>query len=158
MAKPYVCMASYPDVATATSVLKNLESLGNSRKIELIDGAVLERTAEGDVEIVVKTGGEGVGAGAIAGAIVGVLFPPSLLAGAVVGGTAGGLLRKVTRTLSRHDVKELGEVLDLGAVCLVAVVHEESKDVVIDALSNAKASIARPMEADLTEIASSLGS
>jgi len=82
------------------------------------------------------------------GAFVGLLFPPALIATAVVGGAAGGVLRHVTRALSRDDVKELGEVLDRGQLCLVAVAEQESSDVVTSAMQGATERVARRMDVD----------
>jgi uncharacterized membrane protein len=128
--------------------MEQLVNLGASRRILLKDAAIVTKAEDGAVEILDKTSGAKAGSGAMVGALVGVLFPPAILASAAVGGAAGGVLRHVTRALSRSDVKDLGEMLDRGQVCLIAVAEQESAEVVTDAMLGATERVARPMTVD----------
>jgi uncharacterized membrane protein len=59
--------------------------------------------------------------GLAAGAVLGMLFPPSLIGSAVVGATAGGVAGHLWKGMSRSDLRELGEVLDVGQAALIVV-------------------------------------
>lgn len=148
MSEWFVCMGLYEAEDKAWNDMEQLVNLGASRRLLLKDAAIVTKAEDGSVEIVEKTSGAKAGSGAMIGAVVGVLFPPAILASAAVGGAAGGMLRHVTRALSRADVKDLGEMLDRGQVCLVAVAEQESADVVTDAMSGATERVARRMNVD----------
>lgn len=148
MSQWFVCMGLYADEAKARHDFDQLVDLGDVRRLLLRDAAIVEKTEDGSIEILEKTSGAGTADGVMVGAFVGLLFPPALIATAVVGGAAGGVLRHVTRSLSRADVKELGEVLDRGQLCLVAVAEQESSDVVTSAMQGATERVARRMDVD----------
>ena len=148
MSEWFVCMGLYATEDAAMDDLEQLVNLGFSRRILLRDAAIVTKTEDGSVEIVEKSSGAGAGSGAMIGAFVGLLFPPAILASAAVGGAAGGVLRHVSRSLTRADVKDLGVILDRGQVCLIAVAEQESAEVVTDAMQGASEHIARPMNVD----------
>lgn len=148
MSQWFVCMGLYADEEKAKHDFDQLVDLGAARRLLLRDAAIVEKTEDGSIEILEKTSGAGTADGVMVGAFVGLLFPPALIATAVVGGAAGGVLRHVTRSLSRADVKELGEVLDRGQICLVAVAEQESSDVVTAAMQGATERVARRMDVD----------
>ena len=59
--------------------------------------------------------------GIAVGAVVGILFPPAIIASAAVGGAVGGVGGHLWKGMSRADVKEFGELIDVGEACLLVV-------------------------------------
>jgi uncharacterized membrane protein len=119
-------IAVYPDLSSAEEDWNAVESAAESGSIELADAALVQRTAEGDIERVERQSHHGWGKGAVAGAVVGLLFPPSILAGAVAGGAAGGVIARLNRSLDRGDIKDLGDVMDSGEIAIVVLTTEDS--------------------------------
>jgi uncharacterized membrane protein len=158
MAESYVCMGLYDDLATAKRMYENLVAMGKDNRIYLHDAAVVEREEDGSVKLVEGSKGAGAADGALIGAVVGVLFPPSLILTTALGGAIGGLLHHVTRGLSRSDTKELGEMLDRGKICLIAVTDDASAEAVLDVFGNAKERVGRHMKTDAKDLAEALRS
>ncbi|QMW67188.1 DUF1269 domain-containing protein [Mumia sp. ZJ1417] len=100
--------------------------------LDTYDAAVISKHEDGKVKIVKKHeqptrhgAWGGLGIGLVGGALV-ALFPAitiggALIVGGVGGGALGALAGHVTRGMSRHDLKELGELLDDGQSGLVVV-------------------------------------
>jgi len=117
-------VAVYSDMETAERDWAALEASANG--LELADAALVVRDADGEVTSVDRHPHHGWGRGALAGGVIGLLFPPAIVAGAVVGAAGGGLVARMSRSLDRGDIKELGEVMDRGEIALVVVTAEES--------------------------------
>jgi uncharacterized membrane protein len=120
-----VIVAAYRDLPTAEADWTALEAVAKEG-LYVADAAVVTKDADGDPKILERQSHHGWGKGAVAGLVVGVLFPPALIGGAIAGGVAGGAVAKVSRSLGRGKVKDLGEVLDKGEIALVAVVDTAS--------------------------------
>ena len=120
-----VLVAAYEDLPTAEADWNDLERAAKEG-LHVADAALVTKDAEGNPKILERQSHHGWGKGAVAGAVVGILFPPSLIGGAILGGLAGGGVARLTRSLGRGKVKDLGEVLDKGEVALVAVVDTAS--------------------------------
>jgi uncharacterized membrane protein len=120
-----VIVAAYRDLPTAEADWNDLETAAKEG-LYVSDAALVTKDAEGNPKILERQSHHGWGKGAVAGAVVGILFPPSLIGGAIVGGLAGGGVARLTRSLGRGKIKDLGEVLDKGEVALIAVVDTAS--------------------------------
>ena len=132
--------------------------------IDAYDAAVIERRADGKVQIVKKhetptrVGGVlGGGVGLATGVVV-ALFPFAAIGGGLlVATTAGGaVLGAVTghaaAGMSRKDLKELGEHLDAGQAGLVVVAVSDMGAKVERAMKQARKVEARQLKADNAEI------
>ena len=126
MSKPdgvFVFIGTYPSEAAARSDYDILKDLYGAGDVGTYDAAVITKDRHGKVhvnkdETATRHGGWG---GLVAGAVVGLLFPPSILVGAVVGGAIGAVGGHVFRGMSREDLKDFGNVIDVGAAALVVV-------------------------------------
>jgi uncharacterized membrane protein len=130
-------IAVYNDVATAQADWSAIEAAAEAGRIEMADGALLENQ-DGEAAILQRKSHHGWGKGAVAGAIVGVLFPPSVIGAAAVGAGGGALLSRMTRSLGRSQVKDLGETLDRGAIAIIVVYPIESTNLVTQTLRAAQ--------------------
>src|SRR6201986_1355931 len=132
--------------------------------IDAYDAAVVELRADGKVKITKKhetpTRGGGVlggGAGLATGLVV-ALFPFAAIGGGLlVATTAGGaVLGAVTghaaAGMSRKDLKELGEHLDVGQAGLVVVAVSDTGAEIERAMKQARKIEARQLKADSAEI------
>ena len=129
-------VAVYPDLATAESDWFSLEHAAQQGEPELVDAALVENRDD-EAVVLRRQSRHGWGKGAVAGAVVGVLFPPSLIGAATVGAAGGALIARMTRALRRGDIKNLGEVMDAGAVAIVVVALSSAIDAVNAKLTNA---------------------
>src|SRR6188768_3607944 len=130
----FVFIGTYADVDDATSDYEAIKTLHTEAGlIDAYDAAVIERRADGKVEIVKKhetptrAGGVlGGGVGLATGLVV-ALFPFAAIGGGLLAATAGGgavlgsLAGHAAAGMSRDDLKVLGEHLDAGQAGLVVV-------------------------------------
>lgn len=156
MSTLYATVAVYDETETAEKDWSALESAAQSSQVEIADAALV-RSHDGETEILQRRSRHGWGKGAVAGAVVGVLFPPALLGAAAVGAGGGELVARMTRSLGRSKVKDLGEVLDSGALAIVVVEPAEASDAVTSTLKSAKTIKTAP-SADSEEIQQALTS
>jgi uncharacterized membrane protein len=128
-----VAAASYDSVEDAITDYEAIKAVYHEIKAsDDFDAAVISKAENGKVKIVKKHeqptrhgAVHGLGWGLAAGAIA-ALFPPVGILGALtVGGGAGAAIGAVSGHVSggmpRHDLKELGDVLDEGEAGLVVV-------------------------------------
>jgi uncharacterized membrane protein len=146
----YVLAASYDDVDDALDAYRAVEAAWRHVSSEhTFDATVVAKDPSGKVEIVsrhdepVKHGSvSGLGWGLATGAVVS-LFPMVGIVGALaVGGGAGAALGAVAghtaSSMSRDDLKTLGEVLDDGDAGLVVVYPQSMAGHVNAVLTKAK--------------------
>jgi uncharacterized membrane protein len=132
--------------------------------IEAYDAAVLERRADGKVKITKKhetptrVGGVlGGGAGLATGLVV-VLFPFAAIGGGLLavatggGAVLGAVAGHAAAGMSRKDLKELGEHLDVGQAGLVVVAVLDSGAAIERAMKQARKIEARQLKADTAAI------
>jgi uncharacterized membrane protein len=132
--------------------------------IDAYDAAVIERRADGKVKITKKhetptrVGGVlGGGAGLATGLVV-ALFPFAAVGGGLLAVATGGgaLLGAVAghaaAGMSRKDLKELGEHLDVGQAGLVVVAVLDSGAEIERAMKQARKIEARQLKADTAAI------
>lgn len=126
MAKPdslFVFVGTYPNEAAARDdyeVVKDLHALG---AVGSYDAAVITKEADDKVHVHKDETAtrHGAWAGLAVGAVAGILFPPSIIATSAIGAAVGGVGGHLWRGMSRHDMKELGELIDEGEAELVVV-------------------------------------
>ncbi|WP_167001808.1 DUF1269 domain-containing protein [Mumia sp. ZJ430] len=127
--------------------------------LDTYDAAVISKHEDGKVKIVKKHeqptrhgAWGGLGIGLVGGALV-ALFPAitiggALIVGGVGGGALGALAGHVTRGMSRHDLKELGELLDDGQSGLVVVAATDMESRVEGTLRRAAKVTKKELRAD----------
>jgi len=132
--------------------------------IDAYDAAVIERRADGKVKITKKhetptrVGGVlGGGAGLATGLVV-ALFPFAAIGGGLLavatggGAVLGAMAGHAAAGMSRKDLKELGEHLDVGQAGLVVVAVSDTGVEVERAMKQARKIEARQLEADTAAI------
>jgi uncharacterized membrane protein len=123
-----VFIATFDNEFQAKQALKDFQAMDKEGSIELIDGAVIVRGADGKVkfeETADPSGKKWAKRGAIAGGVVGLIFPPSLLASAVVGGGAGGIWGKIRdKGFKDEDLKAVGESMEPGTSAIIAIAED----------------------------------
>ena len=151
MAKPesvFIYIGTYPSEAAARDdygVVKDLHAAG---AVGTYDAAVVTKDDSGKVhvskdEMATRHGAWG---GAAVGAVVGILFPPSIIGTALVGAAAGGVGGHLWRGMSRSDVKELGDVIDVGQAALVIVGESKVEQAVEKAGLKAEKHVAKELD------------
>jgi uncharacterized membrane protein len=132
--------------------------------IDAYDAAVIERRADGKVKITKKhetptrVGGVlGGGAGLATGLVV-ALFPFAAIGGGLLavatggGAVLGAVAGHAAAGMSRRDLKELGEHLDVGQAGLVVVAALDGGAEIERAMKQARKIEARQLKADTTAI------
>jgi uncharacterized membrane protein len=132
--------------------------------IDAYDAAVIERRADGKVKITKKhetptrVGGVlGGGAGLATGLVV-ALFPFAAVGGGLLavatggGAVLGAVAGHAAAGMSRKDLKELGEHLDVGQAGLVVVAVLDSGAEIERAMRQARKIEARQLKADTAAI------
>ena len=123
-----VFVAAFGDEDQAGATLKDFQAMDREGSIELIDAAVIVRSADGKVrfeETSDPSGKKWAKRGAIAGGLVGLIFPPSILASAAVGAAGGGVWGKIRdKGIPDSDLKAIGEGLAPGRSAIVAVAED----------------------------------
>jgi uncharacterized membrane protein len=132
--------------------------------IDTYDAAVIERRADGKVKITKKhetptrIGGVlGGGAGLATGLVV-ALFPFAAIGGGLLavatggGAVLGALAGHAAAGMSRKDLKELGEHLDVGQAGLVVVAVLDGGAEIERAMKQARKIEARQLKADTAAI------
>jgi uncharacterized membrane protein len=130
-------VAVYDERADAETDWAALEAAAAAGQLQMADGALVENR-HSEAVILERQSHHGWGKGAVVGAVVGILFPPSILGAAAVGAGGGALIARMTRSLGRGKVKDLGETLDSGAMAIVVVSPADSTNAVCRTLKAAK--------------------
>ncbi len=103
------------------------------------DGKVRVRLREKPAE-------KGAWTGVAIGAVVGILFPPALIASAAIGSAVGELAGHLWHSMSRSDMKDLGEALDAGTASLVIVGKSELAKKVAQATAHAQKRVEKELK------------
>jgi uncharacterized membrane protein len=136
-------VAVYDDRAGAEADWSALEGAAEAGQFQMADGALVENR-HSEAVILDRQSHHGWGKGAVVGAVVGILFPPSILGAAAVGAGGGALMARMTRSLGRGKVKDLGEALDSGAMAIIVVSPADSTNTVCHILKGAKTTTTVP--------------
>ncbi len=140
-------VAAYGDDATAAA--EDFKTLKDVEDLAIVAAVVLQRGADGKVEVTEHGGGlvaSGTAVGAAAGLVVGLFAPPLLLATAVGAGIGAGVgaIRK------RHEEKAIGvdadEWLPTGGSAIVAVVDDLYLDRVDKAITKASKKVTKAID------------
>jgi uncharacterized membrane protein len=119
----FLYVGVYADEASAQADYEVVKALHGVDAVGSYDAAVVTKDPDGKVhvnkdETATRSGGW---AGAGVGALIGILFPPAVIGTAVAGAAVGAVGGHLWKGMSRHDVKELGELLDEQQAALVVV-------------------------------------
>ena len=160
-----VFAASYENLEAAESDYDLVKALYHELDLmDTFDAAVLQKNKRGKVKIVKKheqptRDGAWLGAGwGLATGLVAALFPAAAIgtgllavttgAGAAIGALAG----HAVGGMSRHDLKDLGEALDVGEAGLIVIAATDVGARVEGALNEAEKIIKKQIKADQKEI------
>jgi len=146
----FIYVAAYDDPDDAAADYATLLDLHAAALVGSYDVAIIGKDEHGKVHVHKheKPTQHGAWTGIAVGALAGILFPPSILGSAVVGGAAGGVVGHLARGMSRHDMHELGELLEQGQAALVIVGRSRVDEQVQKALTRAQKTAEREIEAD----------
>jgi uncharacterized membrane protein len=136
-------VADFSDTSTAWEAYEALKSVDDGRTVEIEGVIVVNRSADGTLEIQKATDHStksGLKWGVVGGIALGVIFPPSILGSAAVVGTAGALAGKLRQ---RHHHGELEQQLENaippGHSGLLALVSDPGEVKIRRALGRAEA-------------------
>lgn len=150
MARVFVFIGAYEDVEDATADYTEVKDLYSRGVIDTYDAAVINKDFDGTVHVSKreKPTQKAAWTGAIVGAVVAVLFPPAIIPMAAAGGLTGGLLGHIMAGMSRADLKELGETLDIGTAALVVIGKTSLAEKLAKAVTRAEKTIEKQIEID----------
>ena len=119
----FIYIGTYSDEAVAQDDYAIVKELHKAGAVGTYDAAVITKDENGKVHVNKDETSTRHGAwgGIAVGAVVGILFPPAIIASAAVGGAVGGVGGHLWKGMSRADVKEFGELIDVGEACLLVV-------------------------------------
>lgn len=136
-------VADFGDTSTAWEAYEALRSVEDGRTVEIEGVIVVNRSADGTLEIQKATDHStksGLKWGVVGGIALGVIFPPSILGSAAVAGSAGALAGKLRQ---RHHHGELEQQLENaippGHSGLLALVSDPGEVKIRRALERAEA-------------------
>jgi uncharacterized membrane protein len=149
-----VYAAVYSDRSDADVDYETLLDLHSADLVGTYDVALMYKDDEGKVHVTKheKPTQHGAWTGAAVGALVGIIFPPAVIGAAAVGATAGGGIGHVLGGMSRGNAKELGEQLADGQAALIVIGRSRVGEQLDKALTRAKRSEEREIEADAEEL------
>ena len=157
MAKPesvFIYIGTYQDKAAAGDDYQVIKDLHSAGAVGTYDAAVVTKDYNGKVhvskdEMATRHGAWG---GAAVGAVLGLLFPPAIIGTAAVGAAVGGISGHLWRGMSRHDIKEFGEVIDEGTAALVVVGESKIEQAVDKAALKAEKHVAKELDVKPSDI------
>jgi len=157
MAKPesvFIYIGTYQDKAAAGDDYQVIRDLHSAGAVGTYDAAVVTKDYNGKVhvskdEMATRHGAWG---GAAVGAVLGLLFPPAIIGTAAVGAAVGGISGHLWRGMSRHDIKEFGEVIDEGTAALVVVGDSKIEQAVDKAALKAEKHVAKELDVKPSDI------
>jgi len=150
----FIYIGTYPDEAAARADYDAVNDLHALGAVGTYDAAVVTKDVYGKVhvnkdEMATRHGAWG---GVAVGAVIGILFPPSIIGTAIVGGAIGGVSGHLWRGMSRSDVKEMGELIDVGEAALLIVGESTVEDAVDKAELKAERHVAKEVNASAKAI------
>jgi uncharacterized membrane protein len=160
MAEQNVLVVRFTEPSKAYQALSVLKTLDADGRIGLDSGAVVERTADGQLRIPESddnTGPVGAASGSLVGLLVGVLGGP---AGALIGTGAGAMMGgafDVDRAVTSDEaLTVLGDAIPVGATAVVASVEEPAVEVIDGEMAMLDGEVTRrPLSDVLAEIEAS---
>ena len=151
----------YPDVDTAEADYQAVKDLYyGTDLIDTFDAAVIGKKENGKVKIYKKHeqptrhgGWTGAGWGLATGVAI-ALFPAAAIGGGLLAGTpaigagVGALAGHAAGGMSRSDLKELGEELDVGEAALIVAAASDMESKVASAITRADKVVKKQMQVD----------
>lgn len=121
-------VADFSDTGAAWDAYEALKSVEDGRTVEIEGVVVVNRSAEGKLEIQKATDHStksGLKWGVVGGIALGVIFPPSILGSAAVAGSAGALVGKLRQRHHHGELeKQLEDAIQPGHSGLLALVSD----------------------------------
>lgn len=150
----FLYIGTYPSEDAARTDYEIVKSLHEMGFVGSYDAGVVTKDPSGKVhvnkdEMATRHGGWG---GAAAGAMIGILFPPAIIGSALVGGAIGGVSGHLWRGLSRSDVRELGELIDVGQAALLVIGASTLEDALAKAELKAEKHLAKQLNVDVEDV------
>src|SRR5262245_61101033 len=142
----FVFLGSYADEEEAHADYDAVKELHGAGKLRSYDAAVLARDAFERVHIEadeVQTR-HGAWTGAAVGAFASLLLPPAALVSGTATGTLAGQLRE---RLSDADLREFGDVVQIGRTALVVIADSNVADLLDERLTGAIATVEKVVAA-----------
>ncbi len=142
---------SFDDAEADFEAILDLHDLG---AIGTFDAAVIEKDADGKVHVhkTETPTQHGAWTGIGVGALIGILFPPSIIAAAAVGGVVGGVTGHLWEGMSRGDLKDVGELLDIGQGGIVVIGESKLEEHLAKAVSRANKTMEKQLDADAADL------
>jgi uncharacterized membrane protein len=142
---------SFDDAEADFEAVLDLHDLG---AIGTFDAAVIEKDADGKVHVhkTEKPTQHGAWTGIGVGALIGILFPPSVIGAAVVGGVVGGVTGHLWKGMSRGDLKDVGELLDIGQGGIVVIGESRLEEQLAKVVTRANRTIEKQLDADAKDL------
>ncbi len=143
----------YPDVATATRALETVGQLQHDLVMEVAGAAVVEKTLEGKVNMVTKTGAtsSGVAWGGLFGLLFGLIFLIPV-GGLIIGGIMGAIMGTASGWGIKDEFRQrAADVLQPGKAALVMFVVKATPDKALDALAPLGGEVLRTSLSDEAE-------
>lgn len=125
--------ATYDSLDQAELDFGYLKGLEYGREIRKLNAAMVTKNEKGRIHVHETTTDGKVAAvsGLVAGAIIGAIFPPAgiaviggALAGAAVLGIVAGTIGHFAGGISRHEMRQLGALLEEGQAAIIAVAED----------------------------------
>jgi uncharacterized membrane protein len=136
-------VADFSDTGTAWEAYEALKSIEDGRTVEIEGVVVVNRTADGKLEVQKATDHStksGLKWGVVGGIALGVIFPPSILGSAAVAGSAGALAGKLRQRHHHGELeRELADAIQPGHSGLLALVSDPGTVKIREALERADA-------------------
>jgi uncharacterized membrane protein len=121
-------VADFSDTAMAMDAYEALKSVEDGRTVEIEGVVVVNRSADGKLEIQRATDHStksGLKWGLVGGIALGVILPPSILGSAAVAGSAGALVGKLRQRHHHNELeKQLEDAIQPGHSGLLALVSD----------------------------------
>ena len=143
-------VADFSDTSMAWEAYEALKSVEDGRTVEIEGVVVVNRSAEGKLEVQKATDHStksGLKWGVVGGIALGVIFPPSILGSAAVVGSAGALAGKLRQRHHHAELeRELEDAIQPGHSGLVALVSDPGAVRIRQALERADAIVASAID------------
>lgn len=150
----FLYAAAYDSSDDAEADFEAVLDLHAAGAIGTFDAAVIEKDADGKVHVhkTEKPTQHGAWTGIGVGALIGILFPPSLVGAAAVGGVVGGVTGHLWGGMSRGDLKDVGELLDVGQGGIIVIGESTLEAQLAKAASRASKTIEKQLDADAKDL------
>jgi len=154
----FLYAAAYDTIDDAEADFEAVLDLHAVGAIGTFDAAVIEKDDEGKVHVhkTEKPTQHGAWTGIGVGALVGILFPPSIIGAAAVGGVVGGVTGHLWKGMSRGDLKDVGELLDVGQGGIVVIGESKLEEQLAKAVTRANKTIEKQLDADAKDLKTEL--